>query len=487
MSAPLPPLLFVDDDRNARRTFEGMMGAVCPEYEVRTVESAEEALKLLAVQDFFMVITDARLGGMTGYELIKQIKARRPEIPVLMITAYDTSQLAVEAMKSGAIDYLPKPYDPDRLRQAINWSARDYRKTQEIAVLRARIGEAVSLEQIIGECPAMESLRDLIRTVAPTHATVLILGESGTGKELVAGAIHGLSARRERNYVRINCAAIPETLLESELFGHERGAFTGAEQRRIGRFEQAHRGTLFLDEIGDLTPGTQAKLLRVLQEKCIQRLGSNETIPVDVRIITATHRPLEAMIREGRFREDLFYRLSVATIELPPLRARREDVPALAHHFLRKNASEFDFDPPRITPEAVALLQTDPWPGNVRELENVIRRLLLGSRGLPIGGEAVRDVLTARAGDRPPPAPSLPALAADLLKRAQEGQSVDAHAQILAQAEREIVIQAITLAQGNQSQAARWLGLSRPTLREKLTALGLRNFSPDQPQTSKEK
>ncbi|MCL4788295.1 MAG: sigma-54 dependent transcriptional regulator [Verrucomicrobia bacterium] len=474
-------LLIEDDTRlatNLRQVLED------EGFVVTHCSRGDEGLRRATADAFEVVLTDLRLPGLGGLELVRQLHEARPCLPVLLMTAHGTIETAIEATKLGAYDYLQKPFEMEELLGLLNKAAEASRLMHEPVALADAPATRAAL---VGVSRVMEQVCKEVGRVAAKPVSVLIRGETGTGKELIARALYQHSDRAKAPFITVNCAAIPETLLESELFGHERGAFTGAEQRRIGRFEQAHRGTLFLDEIGDLTPGTQAKLLRVLQEKCIQRLGSNETIPVDVRIITATHRPLEAMIREGRFREDLFYRLSVATIELPPLRARREDVPALAHHFLRKNASEFDFDPPRITPEAVALLQTDPWPGNVRELENVIRRLLLGSRGLPIGGEAVRDVLTARAGDRPPPAPSLPALAADLLKRAQEGQSVDAHAQILAQAEREIVIQAITLAQGNQSQAARWLGLSRPTLREKLTALGLRNFSPDQPQTSKEK
>jgi DNA-binding NtrC family response regulator len=303
--------------------------------------------------------------------------------------------------------------------------------------------------------------------------TVLIRGETGTGKELVARAIYQHSDRAQAPFIAVNCGAIPEALLESELFGHERGAFTGAVQRRIGRFEQAHLGSLFLDEIGDLSPNTQVKLLRVLQEKSISRVGGDASVPVDVRVIAATHRDLETLIREGRFREDLFYRLSVVTIQVPPLRERREDIAPLVQHFLHKYAAEFGLEPTALRDEALALLEAEPWPGNVRELENVTRRLLLGARGLSIGLDAVRHTLAARSADLARPIVSLPALAASLLARAERGELNDAFARVVSEAEREILTQAITLTGGNQAKAARWLGISRLTLREKLRHLGL--------------
>jgi DNA-binding NtrC family response regulator len=460
MSAPLPPLLFVDDERNARRTFEGMMGAVCPEYEVRTVESAEEALKLLAVQDFFMVITDARLGGMTGYELIKQVKARRPELPVLMITAYDTSQLAVEAMKSGAIDYLPKPFDPDRLRQAIGWSARDYRKTQEIAALRARIGEAVSLDQIIGECPAMGGLRDLIRTVAPTNATVLILGESGTGKELVAGAVHGLSARREKNYVRINCAAIPETLLESELFGHEKGSFTGAMRQKAGRVEEADGGTIFLDEIGDMSRPLQAKLLRFLEDGSFTRVGGNQELRVNVRLIAATNRDIIQAIRQNSFREDLFHRLNVVQFRPPPLRERGRDVLLLAEHFLRHFAGAMSKEIRRLSPAAQEKLLGHHWPGNVRELRNVIERAVILATTDTVEAEQIPDFAVENRLRRP-----------DLVAAPATAGSLDEQ---MAAFERHLILDHLQQTGRDLAATAARLGVSVQTLRYRLRALNIR-------------
>jgi DNA-binding NtrC family response regulator len=326
---------------------------------------------------------------------------------------------------------------------------------------------------LVGTSHAMQDVCKEIGRVAAKPVTVLIRGETGTGKELIARAIYQHSERANAPFIAINCAAIPENLLESELFGHERGAFTGADQRRIGRFEQANKGTLFLDEIGDLPPNTQVKLLRVLQQQIFQRVGGTETISVDVRIIAATHRNLEAMIREGKFREDLFHRLNVVCLELPPLRERREDIPLLVRHFLRKYAGDFGVESPAISSDAVAVLQADSWPGNVRELENMTRRLLLGARGLSINADAVRQTLAARNAESAPTGRSFTAIAGDLLARAQKGELQDAHARMLAEAEREILTQAITLAEGNQAKAARWLGLSRFTLREKLKQLGL--------------
>jgi DNA-binding NtrC family response regulator len=312
-----------------------------------------------------------------------------------------------------------------------------------------------------------------IGRVAAKPVSVLVRGETGTGKELIARAIYQHSPRAKAPFIAINCAAVPENLLESELFGHERGAFTGADQRRIGRFEQANKGTLFLDEIGDLPPNTQVKLLRVLQQQTFQRVGGSELISVDVRVIAATHRNLEAMIREGKFREDLFHRLNVVCLQLPPLRERREDIPVLVQHFLHKYADDFGIESPAISSDAVGLLQADSWPGNVRELENVIRRLLLAARGLSINADAVRQTLAARNAGADPAGHSFTGFAGNLLARAQKGELQDAHARMLAEAEREILTQAITLAEGNQAKAARWLGLSRLTLREKLKQLGL--------------
>ncbi len=334
MTARLPPVLVVDDEKNMRLSLKTVLAD--EKYSVRAIESAEEALSLLEREEFFMVITDARLGGMSGYEFLGKARTQWPDLPVLMITAYATPKLAVEAIKAGAIDYLPKPFAPEELLHAVARCAERYRLLQENASLRARATETWRLEQIVGECPKMRELRQLIQTVAPTDARVLVLGESGTGKELVAGALHSLSQRTQASYVRINCAAIPETLLESELFGHEKGAFTGALKQKPGRVEEADGGTIFLDEIADMSRPLQAKLLRFLEDGTFMRVGGTQELQVNVRLIAATNRDIIEAIRQDQFREDLFHRLNVVQFRLPPLRERGDDVLLLADYFLRE-------------------------------------------------------------------------------------------------------------------------------------------------------
>ena len=324
-------MLVVDDEKNMRLSLQTVLED--EGYAARAVESAEEALELLAREEFFMVITDARLGGMSGYEFLAKVRSQWPDLPVLMITAYATPKLAVEAIKAGAIDYLAKPFAPEELLHAVARCAERHRLLRENAALRSRAGEIFSLDQIVGESPKMRELRKLIQTVAPTDARVLILGESGTGKELVAGALHGLSQRREANYIRINCAAIPETLLESELFGHEKGAFTGALKQKPGRVEEADGGTIFLDEIADMSKPLQAKLLRFLEDGTFTRVGGTQELRVNVRLIAATNRDIAQAIADGQFREDLFHRLNVVQFRLPPLRERGDDVLLLANIF----------------------------------------------------------------------------------------------------------------------------------------------------------
>ena len=333
MSAPLSPVLVVDDEKNMRRSLQTLLGD--DGYKVRAAESAEEALGLLAGGEFFMVITDARLGGMSGYEFLAKAHSRWPELPVLMLTAYATTKLGVEAIKAGAIDYLSKPFAPEELLHAVARCAERHQLLRENATLRFRTGEIFSLDQIIGESTKMRELRQLIQTVAPTDTRALVLGESGTGKELVAGALHGLSHRRGANYIRINCAAIPETLLESELFGHEKGAFTGALKQKNGRVEEADGGSIFLDEIADMSKPLQAKLLRFLEDGTFTRVGGTQELRVNVRLIAATNRDIVQAIAAGNFREDLFHRLNVVQFRLPPLRERGDDIPLLAEHFLK--------------------------------------------------------------------------------------------------------------------------------------------------------
>ena len=375
MRVTLPPVLVVDDEKNMRLSLKTILAD--EQYAVRAVDSAEEALRLLANEEFFMVITDARLGGMSGYEFLAKARTQWPELPMLMITAYATPELAVQAIKAGAIDYLSKPFAPKQLLHAVDRCAERYRLLRENASLRARAGETYSVEQIVGECPKMRELRQLIRTVAPTDARVLILGESGTGKELVAGALHNSSQRSRAGYVRLNCAAIPETLLESELFGHEKGAFTGALKQKPGRVEEADGGTIFLDEIADMSRPLQAKLLRFLEDGTFTRVGGTQELRVNVRLIAATNRDIIQAMAADQFREDLFHRLNVVQMQLPPLRERGQDVLLLAEHFLKTFGPAMNQSTKAISGEARQKLTAHHWPGNVRELRNVIERALI--------------------------------------------------------------------------------------------------------------
>ena len=371
----LPPLLVVDDEKNMRLSLETIMSE--EGYQYRAADSAEEALKLLGQEEFFMVITDARLGGMSGYEFLSRVKTKLPQLPVLMITAYATPKLAVDAIKAGAIDYLAKPFAPEELLHAVGRCAERHKLLMENAALKARAGESYRLDQIIGESPRMKELKQLIQTVAPTHATVLILGESGTGKELIAGCLHSLSKRSVGHYVRINCAAIPELLLESELFGHEKGSFTGALRQKHGRVEEADGGTIFLDEIGDMSRPLQAKLLRFLEDGTFTRVGGNQELRVDVRLIAATNRDIIDAIRQNQFREDLYHRLNVVQFRPPALRERGQDVILLAEHFLKYFGFSLNKQVRGISRAAQAQLLSHHWPGNVRELRNVIERAVI--------------------------------------------------------------------------------------------------------------
>ncbi len=375
MSASLPPVLVVDDEKNMRLSLRTVL--VDEGYEARTAESAEEALGLLGHEEFLMVITDARLGGMSGYELLGKVHTRWPELPILMITAYATPKLAVEAIKAGAFDYLAKPFAPEELLHAVARCTERHQLLHQNAALLARANETYQIEQIVGDSPGVRELRQMIRTVAPTDARVLILGESGTGKELVAGSLHCLSTRGRANYVRINCAAIPETLLESELFGHEKGAFTGALRQKPGRVEEADGGSIFLDEIADMSRPLQAKLLRFLEDGTFTRVGGTQELRVDVRLIAATNRNIIDAIRENEFREDLFHRLNVVQFRLPPLRERQQDILLLAEHFLKHFGPSVRKTAKRFSKPAQQKLLAHHWPGNVRELRNVIERALI--------------------------------------------------------------------------------------------------------------
>jgi DNA-binding NtrC family response regulator len=454
MSTPLPPILVVDDEKNMRLSLQTVLKD--EGYAVRAVESAEEALNFLEREEFFMVLTDARLGGMTGQEFLKIIHESKPDLPVLMLTAYATPKLAVEAIKAGAIDYLAKPFAPEELLHAVSRCAERHRLLHENAALRSRAGEIVSLDQIVGESGKMRELRKLIQTVAPTDARALILGESGTGKELVAGALHNLSRRRESHYVRINCAAIPETLLESELFGHEKGSFTGAVKQKPGRVEEADGGTIFLDEIADMSKPLQAKLLRFLEDGTFTRVGGTQELRVNVRLIAATNRDITKSIAGGDFREDLFHRLNVVQFNLPPLRERGEDVLLLAGHFLKMFRTVMNKEVEGFASPARQKLLSHRWPGNVRELRNVIERALIL--------ETAREIQPA----------SLPDFQVESrLQKMPAGQVASSESldDALARIERELISGVVEQSDFSLTRAAERLKLSRHSLRYRMQRL----------------
>jgi len=457
MSAPLPPVLVVDDEKNMRRSLQTMLGD--EGYAVHTAESAEEALGLLARENFLMVITDARLGGMSGYDFLGKIRSQWPELPALMITAYATPKLAVEAIKAGAMNYLAKPFAPEELFLAVARCAERHRLLCENAELRSRAGEVFGVEQIIGESPKIRELRQFIRTVAATDARVLVLGESGTGKELVAGALHSLSRRRAANYVRINCAAIPETLLESELFGHEKGAFTGAIKQKPGRVEEADGGTIFLDEIADMGKPLQAKLLRFLEDGTFTRVGGTTELRVDVRLIAATNKDIVQAIAAGEFREDLFHRLNVVQINLPPLRERGHDVLLLAEHFLKMFRAKMNKNVNGFTPAAAQKLLAQHWPGNVREIRNVIERALILETGREIQPASLPDFSTEFRLQKT----DATALAPD--------ESLDAAMERL---ERELIQSALERNNFSLTRAAERLKLTRHSLRYRMQRLNMK-------------
>src|ERR1044071_7056787 len=456
MSVKLPPLLVVDDEKNMRLSLEAVMAE--EGYEIRAVDSAEAALRLLEQEEFFMIITDARLNGMSGYEFLGQLKQRWPNLPVLMITAFATPKLAVEAIKAGAIDYLAKPFAPEELLHAVARCAERHRLILENQELRARAGEPYRLDQIIGDSIKIRELRQLIQTVAPTNATVLILGESGTGKELIAGALHTLSQRGSHSYVRINCAAIPETLLESELFGHEKGAFTGALRQKAGRVEEADGGTIFLDEIGDMSRPLQAKLLRFLEDGTFTRVGGNQELRVDVRLIAATNRDIIDAIRQNHFREDLFHRLNVVHFRPPPLRERGTDVIVLAEHFLKHFALTLNHPIKGLSKMAQSQLLAHHWPGNVRELRNVIERAVILETSEEIQASSLPDFqleTRLKKGDTTP---------------TPGGRSLD---DLMAHYERELITSMLEQNHFSLTKTADQLKLSRHALRYRMQRLNI--------------
>jgi len=432
----MPRILIVDNEEKFCKVLvsalelEGMTGEYCT--------SGEAALAYLAQNSADVVVTDLRMEGIDGLELLEKIKAKFPAIDVIIMTAYATQKTAIDALKKGAFDYLIKPFEMDELILRLNRIFEQKRILEENRRLKQHQESPIFYDRLIGKSKKMREVYLLIKKASENDATVLIRGESGTGKELVAQVIHQTSVRAEKPFVTVNCAALPETLLESELFGYEKGAFTGATQRRIGKFEQANHGSIFLDEIGDMTLTTQAKLLRVLQEKEIYRLGGNERILVDVRIIAATHQNLERMVEEGKFRNDLYYRLNVFPITVPPLRERKEDIPELVNHFLKETAAG------GISNSALALLMDYDWPGNVRELQNAIERAAIVCDGIIEEKDLPPHI---RSGDRQIHPFELP----------DEGVVLD-------DLEKNLIQQALEKAGGNKTRAAQLLGITRRRL-----------------------
>ena len=467
MTAP-SKILLIEDDPGIGGTLRQVL--VDEGYEVEVEERGDAGLARASREAFNVVVTDLKLPGLSGLELVRQLHAAQPRLPIILVTAYGTTETAIEATKYGAYDYLLKPFNVPDLLDLIRKGADSNRLMSEPVLLGT---DGAGRDALVGNSPAMQSIYKEIGRVASKPVNVLIRGETGTGKELIARAIYQHSDRANAPFVAINCAAIPETLLESELFGHEKGAFTGAQERRIGRFEQADHGTIFLDEIGDMSLGTQVKLMRVLQEKCLERVGGTETIPVDVRVLAATHQDLETAIRQKQFREDLYYRLSVVVIQLPALRQRRDDIPELVRHFLKRHGPELGNASPSIHPEAMDFLQGHNWPGNVRELENVVRKAVLLAQSYTINLDHARTALNKTSELTYSPARSFGDYVDELLGAAQRGEIDDTYGRVLGSAERELFTRAIKLAQGNQAKAARWLGISRITMKAKLIQFGL--------------
>ena len=483
-------ILIIDDDEVVPVSLQIALQSEGHDVEIAT--NADEGLARAARGEFDVVITDlhwdvpgTKRREVKGLGLIEQLHRAKPRLPIILMTAFPDTDTIIDATKFGALDYITKPgtdEEMDRLVKAIHKAAGSARRESKSVAAAPSVHSPAAL---VGKSRPMQTVYKEIGQMAAKPVTVLIRGETGTGKELVARALHDYSGRSKEKFIIVNCPAIPASLLESELFGHEAGAFTDAKTRRIGRFEQADRGTIFLDEIGDMDVNLQQKLLRVLQEKTIQRIGGQETLSIDVRVLAATHRDLEAAMREKRFRQDLFYRLNDAVIRLPPLRDRLGDVPDLVRHFLMQFRAEVGASRPTITEDALKALQQHSWPGNVRELKNVTHKALLLARGFTITRELVqraRDqvrvsgpmadtavfVRAQSFPDRP-----LAAFISELLDKAEQGKAENVQALVIEAVEREIYAQALRMAEGDQTKAAGLLGVSRPTMREKLTRYGL--------------
>jgi two-component system NtrC family response regulator/two-component system response regulator HydG len=444
-------IVVIDDEVNAATALESLLRQ--DGYEVEKAHDARSGLQLLEKLDADVVLTDVRMPGMDGIELLTKVKQLRPETMVVVMTAYGTVKTAVKAMKLGAEDFLSKPIDVEELEVVIQKTLEKKRLLEETRVLRDRLDHKYRLENLVGESPEMLAVFKTIRQVAPSSSSVLLLGESGTGKELFAQALHQNSPRRDKPFMRVACAALPETLLESELFGHEKGSFTGALYTRAGRFEAADGGTLFLDEIGDISPTVQVKLLRFLEEREFERVGGNKTFKVDVRIVAATHRDLKKKLEDGSFREDLYYRLNVIEIHIPTLRERAGDVALLAHHFLRKYAQANQKQIQGISDLAMAMILGHGWPGNVRELENAMERAV---------------VLADDAMLTPVHFPTLPPVSAGAAPKAASADGISIPGSTLAEIEREAILRTVESVGGSTSRAAEMLQVSARKIQYKL-------------------
>jgi two-component system response regulator HydG len=448
-----PKILVVDDDASHRQMLDAVLSG--EGYEISHADDGRSAVAAVEERFYDLILMDVRMSNLGGLEALKLIKEMSPGIPIVIMTAYASVSTAVEALKSGAYDYLTKPLDIEELKVQVNKALHHRRLEEENIHLKERLGDRFHFTNIIGRGAAMKKLFETMALAAPTEATVLIVGESGTGKELIANAIHENSPRRARPFIKVNCAALPETLLESELFGHEKGAFTGALARKQGRFHLAHTGSIFLDEIAEMSPATQAKILRVLQEREFESIGSTQTVKVDTRVITATNKNLAEEMQRGRFRQDLFYRLNVLTLEVPPLRDRREDIPLLAEYFLKRYAEKNRRHFKGFSPRAMDALMRHSWPGNVRELENVVERAVIMGRG---------DVITSA--EFPDELRELDEEAGEVGVELRPGRS-------LKDVEREMILRTLEETGGNRTHASRILGISRRSLQLKLKAWGM--------------
>jgi len=448
-----PKILVVDDEASHRMMLRAVLGA--EGYAVTEASDGTDAVTAVEREAFDIILLDIRMTNMDGIEAMAEIRKISPLVPVLIMTAYASVKTAVEALKAGAFDYLTKPLDIEELKILIEKALENYHLRTENLVLKERLGDRFDFSRIIAVSAKMKTLLETLAMVAPSDATVLIMGESGTGKEVIANAIHHNSPRAGEPFIKVSCAALPETLLESELFGHEKGAFTGAVARRDGRFQLAHRGTIFLDEVGEMSPALQTKLLRVLQEKEFEPVGSARTVKVDIRVITATNRDLEKEVKEGRFREDLYYRLNVVPLLLPPLRERREDIPPLTDHFLAIYREKNRKPVRGISGKARDLLVRYDWPGNIRELENCIERAVILSREeVIVPADFPRQILMLSQEDRADGFAIPPGISLD-------------------QMERALIVKTLEDTGGNRTRASEILGINRRTMQNKLKQYGL--------------